>query len=93
VVVSVGFMIFCLTESLMILSLPSMVHATLVLYLLAACGKVRQQASADGAVAAPATSDMLAGNSASSASTAADELLSSCMLFGTGENDNPVRAT
>ena len=37
VVICVGFMIFCLSESLMILSLTATVHTILVFYLLAAC--------------------------------------------------------
>lgn len=51
VVVSVGFIIFCLTESLMILSLPSMVHATLTLYLLAGCDEARRKTADDVATA------------------------------------------
>lgn len=41
VVVSVAFMVFCLTESLMILSLPAVVHTTLIFSLLAACDRVQ----------------------------------------------------
>jgi len=36
-VVSMAFMVFCLTESLMILSLSSVVHSTMIFSLLAAC--------------------------------------------------------
>ena len=45
-VVSVGFMIFCLSESLMILSLTNTVHTSLVLYLLAGCDAVRRKPAA-----------------------------------------------
>jgi O-antigen ligase len=43
VIVSTAFMIFCLSESLMILSLPTMVHAMLTLYLLAACDETHRK--------------------------------------------------
>jgi O-antigen ligase len=52
VMVSMSFMIFCLSESLMILSLPTMVHAMLTLYLLAACDEARRRAAFE--VPAPA---------------------------------------
>ena len=41
VVTCVGFMIFCLSESLMILSVTATVHTILVFYLLAACDAAR----------------------------------------------------
>jgi len=44
VVVSISFIIYCLTESLMILGLPATVHAALVFYLLGACDQARSQA-------------------------------------------------
>ena len=41
VVVSISFIIYCLTESLMILGLPATVHAALIFYLLGACDEAR----------------------------------------------------
>jgi hypothetical protein len=55
VIVSMSFMIFCLSESLMILSLPTMVHAMLTLYLLAACDMARRKAFFRGAAPAAMT--------------------------------------
>ena len=46
VVTSVGFMIFCLSESLMILSLTATVHAIMIFFLLSACDALRRDAAA-----------------------------------------------
>jgi O-antigen ligase len=46
IVVSVGFMIFCLSESLMILSLTNTVQTSLVFYLLGGCDAVRRKPAA-----------------------------------------------
>ncbi len=46
VTVSAAFMIFCLTESLMILSLSTVVHSVLMFSLLKACDQVRREAAA-----------------------------------------------
>jgi O-antigen ligase len=43
VVTSVAYLIFCLSESLMLLGLTATVHSILVFYLLAACDAVRQE--------------------------------------------------
>ncbi|MDW6020937.1 O-antigen ligase family protein [Mesorhizobium sp. BAC0120] len=55
VIVSLSFMIFSLSESLMILSLPAMVHAMLTFYLLAACDEARRKSDLDKARAVAAT--------------------------------------
>jgi O-antigen ligase len=55
VVTSVGFMIFCFSESLMILSLPATVYTVLIFYFLSGLDAVRR----DEAVAAPAPSPAL----------------------------------
>jgi O-antigen ligase len=46
VVTCVSFMIFCISESLMILSLTATVHAIMVFFLLSACDKLRRDAAA-----------------------------------------------
>lgn len=57
VAVSVAFMIFCLSESLMILSLSTVVHSVLMFSLLKACDQVRRATAGTvpGGVAARAT--------------------------------------
>jgi O-antigen ligase len=58
-VVSVAFMIFSLSESMMLLSLPTTVHAVLTFYLLGACdeerGKAASEAGAVGDASGPST--------------------------------------
>jgi O-antigen ligase len=51
-VVSVAFMIFSLSESMMLLSLPTVVHAVLTFYLLGACDEERRKAVANAGAAA-----------------------------------------
>ena len=46
VVISAGFMIFCLTESLMILNVTNTVQTSLVFYLLGGCDAVRRNTAA-----------------------------------------------
>jgi O-antigen ligase len=47
IVVTVSFIIFCLSESLMILSLPATIYTVLTFYLLAACAHKSEEEKAD----------------------------------------------
>jgi O-antigen ligase len=66
-VVSVAFMIFSLSESMMLLSLPTTVHAVLMFYLLGACDEERRKAVANAGAAARQTPGPLPENPTPSA--------------------------
>ena len=53
VVTSVAYMLFCLSELLMVLSLPAAVQTILVFYLLSACDALRRETQSIPVVPAP----------------------------------------